>query len=218
MKRQTLSLPLLTFAFLSLFPLIVIALHVVQRREYHPVSQAVSELALGRSGWLMAVAFCSSGIGTLLLAHLLRRSSARPRVAPVLLSLAGLLSLVSAFVHADPSSATTTSAHGRIHVLVGVATFLLIVAAMFSSVRAFRRSAEWRPLATPTRIWAILSVPLFLLIPLSGSAHFGLAQRAFLSVLFAWPLTVSLFARRVERVAAGDARSLLPTVNRQAAV
>jgi uncharacterized protein DUF998 len=214
MKHKIPSLALLTFAFLALFPLIVIALHLVQRGQYHPLSQAVSELALGRAGWLMAIAFCSSGIGTLLLALVLRRSSARPSVAPVLLSLAGVLSFVSAFVHADPSAATTTSPHGRIHVLVGVATFLLIVAAMFSSVRAFRRSAEWLPLAMPTRVWAIVSVPLFLLIPLAGDAHFGLAQRAFLSVLFAWPLTVSLFAHRIER---GEAHGLLPAVNRQAA-
>jgi hypothetical protein len=216
MKRTTLAL--ISFAALAVFPLIVIALHFVQRGHYHPLSQAVSELALGRDGWLMAIAFCSSGLGTLLLALVLRRSSARPRVAPVLLALSGLLSFVSAFVHADASSANTSSTHGRIHVLVGVATFLLIIAAMFSAVRAFRRDTSWRPLATPTRLWAIVSIPLFLLIPLAGSADFGLAQRLFIGVLFAWPLTVSLFAYRVERPEAAEVHGVLAAVDRQAAV
>ena len=60
------------FACIAAFPLIVIVLHLVQAPDYHPLSQAVSELALGRGGWLMTVAFCSLGTGTLLLATILR--------------------------------------------------------------------------------------------------------------------------------------------------
>jgi hypothetical protein len=180
------------------FPIVVLALHFVQAGHYHPLADAVSVLALGRGGWLMAIAFCASGIGTLLLALLLRRSSARPKVAPILLSIAGGLSFVSAFVHADPSSTTATSTHGRVHELAGVLTFILIVAAMFAIVRAFNRDASWRPLAAPTRVWATIGTAAFFLIPLSGDADFGLAQRVFLTILLSWPLTVSLYAHRLE--------------------
>jgi hypothetical protein len=70
---------------IAVFPLIVFVLHIVQAGDYHPLSQAVSELALGRGGWLMAVAFCSLGTGTLLLALALRHLVPAARIAPWLI-------------------------------------------------------------------------------------------------------------------------------------
>ena len=86
----------------------------------------MSELALGRAGSLMAIAFCAMAVGTLALAAVLRETT-DARVAPVLLTVAGLLTLVSAFVHADGPNASTTT-HGIIHQASGVLTFLLLVA------------------------------------------------------------------------------------------
>ena len=60
------SLPLAAFATTAVFPFLVVVLHFVQLGHYHPLRQAVSELALGRAGWLMAIAFCAIGIGSLL--------------------------------------------------------------------------------------------------------------------------------------------------------
>jgi Protein of unknown function (DUF998) len=191
------SLPLAAFAATAVFPLIVVVLHFVQRGHYHPLSQAVSELALGRAGWLMAIAFCSIGTGSLLIALALRRIAAQPRVGPALLALSGLLSFVSAFVHADGSGPTTT--HGRIHQFAGVATFLLIIAAMFSLIRAFRRDPAWQQIATPTLVWALTAVVGFFLIPISGNAYFGVAQRVLLATFISWQLTVSLYAHRTEQ-------------------
>jgi hypothetical protein len=190
------SLPLAAFATTAVFPLVVVVLHVAQRGHYHPLSQAVSELALGRAGWLMAIAFCSIGIGSLLIALALRRIATHPRVAPALLAVTGLLGFVSAFVHADGSSTTTT--HGRIHQFVGIATFILIVAAMFSLVRAFRRDPAWRPIATPTLAWALTAVASFFLVAISGNAYFGVAQRVMLATFISWQLTISLYAHRAE--------------------
>jgi small-conductance mechanosensitive channel len=181
-------------AGIAAFPLIVVVLHLVQAGSYHPLSQAVSELALGRAGWLMAVAFCSLGTGTLLLAATLRRLTPRPRVAPWLIAVAGLLSYVSAFVHADGSGPATT--HGKIHQIVGVVTFILMIAGMFSLARAFRHDPAWRSAAKPTLIWALAAAGGFFLIPISGSAYFGLAQRIFLAVILSWALMISLRAAR----------------------
>jgi hypothetical protein len=202
------SLPLAAFATTAVFPLVVVALHVVQSGHYHPLSQAVSELALGRAGWLMAIAFCSIGTGSLLIALTLRRIATHTRVAPALLATSGLLSFVSAFVHADGSGPTTT--HGQIHKVVGIATFILITAAMFSLVRAFRRDPVWRQMATPTLAWALAAVASFFLIPISGNAYFGVAQRIMLATFISWQLTISLYAhhteqRRQTRTEPGDA-------------
>jgi hypothetical protein len=174
---------------IAVFPLIVVVLHAVQGGAYHPLSQAVSELALGRVGWLMAVAFCSLGTGTLCLAAMLRRLDSTPRVGPVLIGASGLLSYVSAFVHADGPHGSTT--HGRIHQAVGIATFVLMISGMFALVRAFRRDRRFRGLATPTLVWAVAAVGGFLLIPASGNAYFGAAQRIFLAIVLGWALTVS---------------------------
>jgi len=100
----------------------------------------------------------------------------------------------AAFVHADGSGPTTT--HGQIHQFVGVATFLLIIAAMFTLVRPFRRDPVWRSIATPTLAWAIAAVACIFLVPISGAAYFGVAQRILLATLLSWLLTVSLHAHR----------------------
>jgi uncharacterized protein DUF998 len=196
------------FACIAAFPLIVVVLHAVQAGDYHPLSQAVSELALGRGGWLMAIAFCLLGTGTLLLATILRTLSSRPRVAPPLIAISGLLSYGSAFVHADGPGPSTT--HGQIHQGLGIATFILLITGMFALVRPFRRDLGWRRLATPTLIWAVAAVATFFLIPLSGSAYFGLAQRIFLSVILTWALTASLHASRSASVPSEEMHELLP--------
>jgi hypothetical protein len=188
------SLPLAAFATTAVFPLVVVVLHFVQSGHYHPLSQAVSELALGRAGWLMAIAFCSVGTGSLLIALVLRRIATHPRVGPLLLAISGLLSFVSAFVHADGSGPTTT--HGQIHQFVGIATFILIIAAMFSLVRAFRRDPVCRPIATPTLAWALTAVASFFLVPISGNAYFGVAQRIMLATFISWQLTISIYTHR----------------------
>jgi hypothetical protein len=188
MTRSTLARS--AAALIGVFPLIVIALHDLQGSAYHPLSEAVSELALGRAGWLMAIAFCALATGTLFLAALLRRLDSAPRVGPALIAASGMLGYVSAFVHADGPNTTTT--HGQIHQAVGIVTFVLMIAGMFALVRPFRRDAHFAALATPTLVWAAAAVGGFFLIPLSGNAYFGVAQRIFLGIILSWALTVAL--------------------------
>ena len=196
MNRPTLARA--AVALIAAFPLLVIVLHGLQAGSYHPLSQAVSELALGRGGWLMAIAFCSLGTGTLFLAAMMRRLDAPPRIAPYLIAVSGLLSYVSAFVHADGPHGSTT--HGQIHQAVGIVTFILMISGMFALVRPFRRDCRFRGLATPTLVWACAAVGGFFLIPLSGAAYFGVAQRIFLAIILSWALTVA--AHRLERATA----------------
>jgi uncharacterized protein DUF998 len=93
-------------------------------------------------------------------------------------------------VHADPPSAAISSTHGQIHQLVGLVTFVLLVAGMFSAVRPFRRDPAWRPLATPTLVWGVVAVAAFGSVAFAGDADFGLAQRAFLVTCLSWVVTV----------------------------
>jgi uncharacterized protein DUF998 len=155
----------------------------------------VSELALGRGGSLMAVAFVASGVGTLCAGAVLRRTLAGSRTVAAILSVSALGSFVSAVFHVDGETAKT-STHGQIHHGAGVLTFVAVVLVMFLCSRRFRQDQAWRPMAWATRLSAAAAVATFVLIPFAGNAYFGLAQRLLLGTMFTWLLTVVTFARR----------------------
>lgn len=182
----------------SFFPLIVIALNLVQRRDYNPTRQAISELALGTGGDLMVLAFCGLGIGIFLLAVIIFRASRKARVTPLLLALASVLAgPISAAFHTDRTGAETTM-HGTIHNGAGLAAFLLILVAMITAAYRFRHEPNWRSHATPTAALAALGIVAFLLIPMLGNSHFGLAQRLFVGTFVTWILTTAAHARNID--------------------
>jgi len=197
----------------SLFPLIVITLNLVQRRDYSPSRQAISELALGTGGGLMVIAFSGLGIGILLLALIIFRTSSRARVTPLLLAVASVLAgPVSAAFRTDRTGAETTM-HGNIHNGAGLVAFLLILIAMITAVHRFRHEPEWRSHAAPTTTLAVLGVVTFCLIPMLGNSHFGLSQRLFVGTFVAWLLIAAAHARKVgtaEHVAHGRSSDAEP--------
>ncbi|MBI4933454.1 MAG: DUF998 domain-containing protein [Actinobacteria bacterium] len=180
---------------LASFPIAVVILQFIQPDDYTPVSHAMSELALGRAGLLMGLAFCAMGTGTILVAGVLRSTVERMRVTPILLLIAGVLDFVSATfrINAPGTPLTTVS---NIHEMAGALTFLLMTAAMFASYLPMRHDSRWSGFAPWSLAWAILSVPAFLLIPILGDARFGLAQRIFVGLFITWLITVALIARR----------------------
>jgi Protein of unknown function (DUF998) len=192
---STRALASATLAGTATFVAIVVALQIVQRGSYHPLSEAVSELALGRAGWLMVVAFCGLATGTLGAAALLRRTTGSA-AAPGLLAIAAGLSYVSAVFHADGENAPTTL-HGEVHQAAGIITFLLVITVMFVCVRTFRRDPRWQALGRPTLICASAGLIAFFLTPLVGNAYFGVVQRGFLTVALSWLALVAVHGRRL---------------------
>jgi len=180
---------------LATFPITVVFLQFLQPDDYTPVSHAMSELALGRAGVLMGIAFFGLGAGTILVAGVLRSTAQRMRVTPILLLVAGALSFVSALfrINAPGTPLTTTS---NIHETAGLLTFLLMMAAMFASRVSMRDDPRWSSFAPWSASCAILSVPTFLLVPILGDDRFGLAQRMFVGLFLAWLIAVAVIARR----------------------
>ena len=171
--RPVRSLATAALVSASVFPLLVIALNLVQRRDYSPTRQAISELALGTGGDLMVLAFCGLGIGIFLLALIIFRTSRKARVTPLLLAVASVLAgPVSAAFHTDRTGAKTTM-HGNIHNGAGLAAFLLILAAMITAAYRFRREPNWRSHAAPTTALAAVGIVTFFLIAMLGDNHFG---------------------------------------------
>jgi hypothetical membrane protein len=221
MKSSTLfnrSLANAALAGLATFPLVVIALHIVQRSHYHPLADAVSELADGRAGWLMWIAFCSAGTGLLCLAVLQRRLVRNSRAAPALLASAALGAYVSAVFHADPEDATKTSLHDQIHQTASLLAFVALIVAMFVSSRRFRLDPSWQRLARPTLIWAICALATLLLTLTLNTVEdslFGLGQRIFIATWLSWAITTSAHARAIATgspATPGEQREAVPAV------
>ena len=93
--------------------------------------------------------------------------------------------------------------HGNIHNGAGLAAFLLILIAMISAAYRFRHEPNWRPQAAPTTALAALGIIAFVLIPMLGNNHFGLAQRLFVGTFVAWILTTAAHARNGYRFESG---------------
>jgi hypothetical membrane protein len=180
---------------LSVFPIVVVLLNLVQASDYSVRLQAMSELALGRGGGLMFVGFTLMGVGTLMLAVLLHRDLPTAKVAPAALVIAAVLDLTSAVFHTNRTGTPATTS-ADVHQAAGISTFVLVVIAMFATVRHFRRHDRWTGFALPTLIWSITSFAAFFLIPILGSASFGLAQRIFVATWLSWMITTAVRARR----------------------
>jgi hypothetical protein len=190
------------FTCVAVFPVVVVLLNVVQHAHYDPKVQAISELALGRGGVLMVVAFLSLASGIALLALILGRTLDRGRAIRWMLYLAAVLAgPMSAFFHTDLVGHPTTT-HGAIHDNSGLAAFLLMLASMHVAGWLFRRQPVWRGFAVPTLVWAVAATGAFFLIP-AMPAHFGLAQRIFVGAFVSWLLAATAYARHMSLPTAG---------------
>ncbi len=189
------SLATAALASLAVFPALIIGLNLVQSADgYDARRQAMSELALGRFGWLMAVAFCAGGIGTFLVAVLLRRTTQRAVVRPALLTVAALCTVGSAVFRTDATGAPATT-HGQIHIAIGITCFLTqLVSLAICSVR-FRREAAWQRLTYPTRVLTQLGFAGFVCVPTLGQADFGLSQRLLVGSFIGWMILAAAWVR-----------------------
>lgn len=193
---STRSLAAAAVASLAAFPLIIIGLGLAQAAQGYDVRrQAMSELALGRFGWLMALAFCAGGIGTFLVAVLLRRTTDGAVVRPTLLVLAAVCTVASAVFRTDATGATTT-VHGQIHVAIGIASFLTQLVSLAACSVRFRREPAWQRLTNVTRVFLVLGIAGFLCVPALGQADFGLSQRLLVGALVGWMLLAAAWVGR----------------------
>ena len=197
-SRIDVALTTAAAAGIGFFVVVVALLPLAQVGSYNIVRQAISEMAIGNAGWLLNMAFCVMGAGTVCLAVALRRSTGTARVAPILLCVAGALDVVSGTFHAVRYDQPMTTAAG-IHMAAGIATFVLTIISMFSMVQPFSRHAQWARFARPTLVWACISAAAFIFLGpgLLGMSHFGLTQRAMALTFMSWLLVTTVLAHRI---------------------
>jgi len=192
----------------ALFALIVVVLTVAQYGfmvdlGWDPIGASdvpwPSGLALGPLGWLQVLNFILFGLALMVFAVGLHRGvAARVRgsvIGPVLLMVAGVALVLSAF-KTDPSlSGGPQTWHGLIH---GLAFLQLVLSLLLSFLLLWwrlRRDPRWRGYDLYTIITAVLYVVLFFR---SASQW---AFYLFLAVVLAW---VEVMAIRLRSVAEGS--------------
>lgn len=194
-QLPTRTLALAAAALVLGYPCLVIAANLVQRGNYDAASQAMSNLALGRDGWLMTLAFVSLGAGSLLMAVLVRRLAPQAIVGPVLLAASACTTLLSAVFQTDADNAPTTL-HGTIHIALGLGSFVLVIGAMIACSIAYLRLKSRRSLGIASAIWAVLQLSAIILTFVLPSSLFGVGQRAILGVAISWLSTTCVVAFR----------------------
>jgi hypothetical protein len=176
--------------------------------EYGWVGDTISELVLGRFGFVQTVAFVVAGIGTLALAYVIRRLTAGTwgsGVGPLLVGVYGVGAILAAIVPTDPidrpEDVWARSTAGMVHAGASVVGFASMVVAMFVLLRTFLLEPRWR---ARTGWWLGLfpAAALSLLFAQADGPRVGLMQRLLVAAIAAWVIVVALRARAIAAASA----------------
>jgi hypothetical protein len=175
--------------------------------HFSPISQAESDLAVGPYGYVMTLNFVVRGV--LSLSFLVGLSAAtglvaRSRVGAALFAVWGVAAFILAASPTD-LSATETTGHGKLHLLVAFLAFIAAAVAEVLLSRHFSEEPRLRPIARPA--WALSFLTLSALVLLAVGTGvpylldhaFGLLERIFLGFVLLWVLVVSLYLLRSAR-------------------
>jgi hypothetical protein len=164
--------------------------------EYRLAGDHISELVLGRYGFVQTAAFVIAGLGTLGLAFAIRQLTVGAWgsfAGSLLVAIYGAGAILSAIFPTDridsPVDVWSQSTAGTIHIAVSIVSFLCIVVGMFVLTWTFARAARWRSLLP----WAAFfpAGALALIIVQSEGSLVGLLQRSLVTVIALWLILVA---------------------------
>lgn len=171
--------------------------------EYSLIGDNISELALGRYGFVQTSAFLVAGVGTLGLAFAIRQLTEGAwgsLTGSLLVAVYGAGAILVAIFPTDPiDTAVDLSAQsttGTIHSFVALVSFVCAVVGMFILTHwTFMRAARWRSLLP----WlALLPAGAFsLIIGQTQGPHVGILQRMLVTIISVWLILVAFRARSI---------------------
>jgi hypothetical protein len=170
--------------------------------EYRLIGDYISELVLGRYGYIQTSAMLLSGIGTIGLAYAIRRLTGELRgslAGSVLVAVYGVGAVVSALFPTDrvdsPADVWAQSTTGIVHSMTALVSFVAMIVGMFVLSRTFARGTRWRTLT----IWSVLlaASTLSLFFAQQEGPGVGLMQRLMVAAVSAWLIVVALRVRSI---------------------
>lgn len=182
--------------------LVLLLMHVL-RPDYTPVDHMISDYAVGRYGWVMTTAWLAMSCGCLMLMLGLLRNGPRSviaRIGTLLLGVASIGLLVTAIFPTDLEGAPLTRS-GDIHnmsFLVNVGSIFLATVFLALGVRSDSRWASYQRTAIALTLLVVLAF-IFQFLTLHRGMPYGIANRFFITVLFAWFLATAFRLRALAR-------------------
>lgn len=170
--------------------------------EYRLVGDAISELAIGRYGFVQTLAFVISGLGVLGLVCAAHRLAAGIRGAflgSLLIAIYGLCALVVAIFPTDridsKADVWSQSTTGWIHSITAFVAYLSVITGMLVLTWTFARDARWRSLVVGSALLAGTALAL-LFVQMEGP-WVGLMQRLLITAISGWLIMVALRVRTI---------------------
>ena len=185
--------------------LTVVLVEGAVRPGYRALHDTISELSLGRRGWIQTANFLIFGILFIVFARGVRASlddSRAARLGGMLLFVIGLGVLGCGLFRAEPWPPSSMSPTGVLHLVCAmVLVFALLPVATAVLTRAFAADARWRSLAPATALTAVVTLALLagglaLMSPPGqpsriGNDYAGAIQRIDVAVFLAWQIAVA---------------------------
>jgi hypothetical protein len=182
-----------------------VALFVEQslRPAYNPVQATISELAVGRYGFLLTSGFYVLGTSILSMSVGLWqrvRATLASRLGLVLLALSGVSAFIAAVFPTDLTGAVMKTTAGEIHAIVAGSGYTLLILAILALTLHFRRERRWRSYHPVSLVLAVFGCLALITVGVtSNTAVAGLAQRVMAVTLLAWVVLTALRLFRVKR-------------------
>lgn len=196
-------------AFLALLAIVgvayylssVVAAHLL-RPGIDPVSEPVSNYAVGPYGFFVGVAIFALGVGSLALTLGLRLGIAPPgrsRVGLLLLAIYGVGQLGVALFPIDAEGAQTAT--GLVHNIAGNVSFFCFPPAAILLSMGLGKDRRWRALERLALALSlmVLAGAVLVLVSANVAGGFGIAQRLFLLTVALWMLLAAIWLRYATR-------------------
>jgi hypothetical protein len=171
------------------------------RPMYDPVQRTISELAVGRYGYLQISAFVALGLSLLALpAGLWRRlrSTLVSRAGLCLIAFGGVSSFVAAAFPTDLRDAAVATVNGQIHATIASAGYACLITAMLLLSLHFRGDLRWRPIHLPASVLTLAGIAALVSLAAVGNSDIaGLVQRLMVVPLLSWVMLTGVHAMRV---------------------
>jgi hypothetical membrane protein len=210
--QQTRSLGLLAagaIVGLAFFAATALLLPLIS--EYSLTADYISELVIGRYGYLQTAAFFAAGLGTLALAVGVREAtngSWGTRLGSALVGLYGVGLILAGILptdEIDPAGRVVSpTSVGTMHMVVSALAFVFVIAGMFVLSRTFKRDARWQALWPWSLVLALATLIGVIVAAPSEGAWVGLIQRTYIGTIIMWQVLVAFWLRSIAKGASAE--------------
>jgi hypothetical membrane protein len=183
--------------------LIVIAdiIGVITGNAYNPLTNSISDLGLGSTGWLQSAVFILFGITTISLAAELYNElhdTHESRLGLIMMTALGAGFIFMGLFHNDPAGAPRTL-HDMIHHFSALLEGGLFPVTCFFFADMFKTKINWRILTRYSVIAGILGCFLSLTWLVFQNEWFGLSERLIILNGLIWFEVLAIHLRRVSK-------------------